>query len=844
MLDQRAVPAGADPDLRYVNVGLLGQGGMGEVRRVYDRVLGRVLAMKVIHASLNERPRLLARFRYEARWAARLQHPGMVPVHDVGLLPDGRLYFTMREVKGRTFGEVLEEVHRASTDRWEPGPSGWTFRRLLDAFVRVCETMAYAHAQGVIHRDLKPDNIMLGAHGEVLVLDWGLVKVVGEPEDAATDRHLDVLMQEPDPEGGMGTRMGSVSGTPAYMPPEQAMGLNDRVDARSDIYALGAILYELLGGSAPYADLPASSDILEQVRTGPPTPLGAAPSSQTVEGYAMDDTFDFIELDDLDDPRLPEPLVEACNQAMARVPDSRFQTARALAEEIRAWLDGARRREDALEQVDAAEALVPRAAELRDRAQALRAEAARLLDGVQPWQPEDDKAAGWAKQDEADDLDRQAALLELEQRQDLHAALRIDGELPEAHAALAERLRKEHAAAEAARDADAMARTEVALRGHVDALPPGHSVRAASETYLQGDGTLTIVTDPPGAEVLLSRFEPRNRRLVPVFQRSLGHTPLRAVPLAMGSYQCVLRHPGCEDVVYPVSIGRGEHWHGRAPGERRPHPVHLPRRGSLEPDDCYVPAGWFHSGGDPKAGHGLPKRRLWCDGFVVQRFPVTNAQFVVFLDDLVRQGRVDEALAAAPQERGGAQIFAFDGTRFTMVPDADGDVWEPEAPILMVDFASALAYARWMAAREPGWRLVGSLEREKAGRGADGRFFPWGDAYDPSWVCNGRSHAGRPIPQVVDSFPTDVSVYGVRGLGGNVRDWCPELRLEQGAPVVDQRVVPPAPEVDPDLRPKARRVTRGGYWTSVPRNARCANRSADAPGNRLADLGIRLARSI
>jgi serine/threonine-protein kinase len=164
--------------------------------------------------------------------------------------------------------------------------------------------------------------------------------------------------------------------------------------------------------------------------------------------------------------------------------------------------------------------------------------------------------------------------------------------------------------------------------------------------------------------------------------------------------------------------------------------------------------------------------------------------------------------------------------------------------MLMVDCACALAYARWRAVAEPGWRIVGSLEREKAGRGADGRFFPWGDAYDPSWVCNGRSHEHHPLPQVVDSFPTDVSVYGVRGLGGNVRDWCAELRTDAGAPVQDGRVVGPVPEVDPDMRPKARRVTRGGYWTSVPRNARCANRSADAPGNRLADLGIRLARSL
>ncbi len=171
---------------RYDDLGLLGTGGMGEVRQVLDKDLGRTMAMKILRADLMERPKVVARFIEEAQCSAQLQHPGLVPIHEVGKLPDGRLYFTMAEIRGRTFREVIAEVHAASPgDRWEASAAGWTFRGLMDAFSRVCEAVAYAHSRGVVHRDLKPANIMVGDHGAVRVVDWGLAKVMGRPDLAA-----------------------------------------------------------------------------------------------------------------------------------------------------------------------------------------------------------------------------------------------------------------------------------------------------------------------------------------------------------------------------------------------------------------------------------------------------------------------------------------------------------------------------------------------------------------------------------------------------------------------------------------------------------------------------------
>ncbi|MEM6930966.1 MAG: serine/threonine-protein kinase, partial [Myxococcota bacterium] len=193
--DRTPVDLSLDPDVppptaqleewiadRYRDLGPLGQGGVGEVRRVHDVALNRTLAMKTVRRSLLDQPLALARFLDEAQASAQLQHPNIVPVHDVGVLPDGRPWFTMREVRGRTLSDVIRGVHEASGGGWAPGPHGWTFRRLVSAFLTVCRAVAYAHERGVVHRDLKPANMMVGTQGEVYVLDWGLAKVVGRAD--------------------------------------------------------------------------------------------------------------------------------------------------------------------------------------------------------------------------------------------------------------------------------------------------------------------------------------------------------------------------------------------------------------------------------------------------------------------------------------------------------------------------------------------------------------------------------------------------------------------------------------------------------------------------------------
>jgi serine/threonine-protein kinase len=248
----RAVPAadraaGSDGS-RYQLQGEIARGGIGVILKAHDADLGRDVAMKVLHEEHRDNSSLLARFLEEAQVESQLQHPGIVPVYDFGLQAEERPYFTMKLIKGRTLAALLAE-RKGREDR----------RRFLGVFEQVCQTIAYAHSRGVEHRDLKPANIMVGAFGEVQVVDWGLSKVLRQggtaDEGLAHKSRISIVETVRSQKRGSGSDSlaGSVMGTPAYMPPEQAQGDLEKLDERADVFSLGAILCEILTGLPPYA---------------------------------------------------------------------------------------------------------------------------------------------------------------------------------------------------------------------------------------------------------------------------------------------------------------------------------------------------------------------------------------------------------------------------------------------------------------------------------------------------------------------------------------------------------------------------------------------------------------
>ncbi len=237
-----------DPSTRYELVGELAHGGMGSIFQGRDLYLGRDLAVKVIREEHRDHPEMVRRFVEEARIGGQLQHPGIVPVHELGHLSDGRMFIAMKLVRGRTLAALLAARRGPDDER----------TRFLAIFEQVCQTVAYAHSRGVIHRDLKPSNVMVGSFGEVQVMDWGLAKVLDQaclvdderPEFVGDD--ASVIRTWRDGSELMESRPGSVVGTPSYMAPEQACGAMDTLDERADVFALGSILCEILTGGPAF----------------------------------------------------------------------------------------------------------------------------------------------------------------------------------------------------------------------------------------------------------------------------------------------------------------------------------------------------------------------------------------------------------------------------------------------------------------------------------------------------------------------------------------------------------------------------------------------------------------
>jgi formylglycine-generating enzyme required for sulfatase activity len=739
---------------RYLVLGRVGHGGMGVVYSAHDPDLDRKVALKLLLLENRTGSEGSVRLLREAQALARLSHPNVVAVHDVGTLAD-RVWIAMEFVEGHTIGTWLKEKRRP-------------WRAVLAVFLQAGEGLQAAHEAGFVHRDFKPENVMMTPGGRVKVMDFGLARVerTGSGEAASRSdtepRHQDVLL----------TRTGDLLGTPRYMAPEQWDGTG--TDGRTDQFSFCVALWEALYGETPFVG-DTIAEIALSVKQGrlKPTPEGSGVPvwlrKIVLRGLQVDPAARWATMKELlralhEDPTRRNRLLWAAVLLTIMSVGAALAWSRELA----------RRTETIASLLEVADEDMKAAREAIDRAMTRRGEAFRAFDvgkaefGEELW-----------TQYLADVPTAEEKLAQVTPK--LESALSLDGSREDVRAKLLDAL------LERARMTELAARGELAVKEQVERLRV-YDLDGEHVARWDAPGILTVRTEPLGARVLLERYVDERGRLKPAAGEALGATPTEPRTLAHGSYRLRLELEGRAPVLYPVLLARAE---------ELVLDIVLPTT-SVPDGFVYVPAGRFLYGAEcPEVMRGAlyaePLHQVETGAYLIAALEVTFADYIEFLEALPADRRreligagtsetLQEGVRLSELSGGGWQLEIHQGTRAYSARSDQELVYEgrtrrervpwAKLPVTGLSFADAELYMNWLdsTGRVPGARFCTEYEWERAARGADGRSFAHGARLDPT-DANFSATYGRVSsafgPDPVGSYSHTTTPFGLYDTVGN-----------------------------------------------------------------------------
>lgn len=702
VVDRAAADRGIGAGLRgsrYEIGPVLGKGANGVVHLAGDLRLGRKVAVKLHPLGAELAGAELQRFTHEAQVTGQLAHPFIVPVHDLGVLPDGRPFYAMKRIEGRTLADVLSALRDGDAQTADT----WSTPHFVSVMLRVAQALAFAHDRGVVHRDVKPANIMVGEYGEVLLLDWGVARVLGRARDGHERVATWRSEGEEDP-----TLDGTVAGTPAYMPPEQARGDIFEIGPRADVYSMGVVIYEFLAGQRPIR----GKDVREILKRVIEDPI-APPSSRRGEGV------------------VPPELEAICMRCLEKDQKARFEDGADLATALEAYLEGSRRREEGRQLCRRgllrAANYTAAADSARDSEVALR----ELQALVPPWAVGEERDRFLSAEVRFRDVRKQRDDAYDEAVALLSASLERDPDQKEARTGLSTLYLRRMDEAEARGEGVAAFFKGQALRYDTGIL----------SKFLVGDASITVTTEPPGARAVLWKVQDVEGQWVPTDSVELGRTPLAAVKIPPGSWLIELHRLGHLCGRVPLRFDR--------PVERAVH-VPLVAEAAVPAGFIPVPGGDVVIGGDALALDGAPRELLSVPAFAIAAWPVTWGEY--------RRWLAEEGSDLGFEGWGG--------------PPSVNDDERDRLPAMGITWFAALAYAEWRRRKTSlPLRLPTAAEWEKAARGADQRIYPWGDRWDAT-ACNGPDATpDEPRPRPVGSSVRDRSLFGLCDLAGGVHEW-------------------------------------------------------------------------